>query len=303
MISFTSCKEILFEENISQKEVILYAPTDFSETPNTDVTFWWEVVDGATGYHSQVGKPTFISPIVLELDTVVADNMFTKSLLPANYQWRVRAVNFSTETIYTIGSFSVTVDDGFSGKKVVLLQPVENKNTNINELEFKWDAVEGAIEYRFEVWKPNTTGEQVHFQLTDQTQSVLSLGEGKFTWRVRAQNDLANTLYTSNTLIIDLTPPNTPVLTSPEDNTIIEEEMLDFEWTRNEVIGSSETDSIYIYSDMENANLVLKDIASDKKYSLEAETSTYYWAVKAFDKAGNESSISEIFKVDYTKTE
>ena len=143
----------------------------------------------------------------------------------------------------------------------------------------------------------------MHFQLTDQTQSVISLSEGVFTWRVRAQNDLANTLYTSNNLVIDLTPPNTPVLTSPEDDTVIEEENLDFTWTRNDVGGSTEIDSIYIYSDKENANLILKDIAEGKKYSLDAETAIYYWGVKAFDKAGNESSLSEVFKIDYTKSE
>ncbi len=303
LIFSTSCKDIIFEEDISNKTVVLNAPANNSKITGTNVTFWWNEVDGAINYQLQVVKPGFDSAIVLELDTIISKNKFTESLLPANYQWRVKAKNVYSETEYTVGSFSMITDQDFSSKKVVLLQPENNANTNINTLEFKWEAVEGATEYRFEVWSPNTDGEQVHFQIMTQTYSVLTLPEGTYVWKVRAQNDLANTLYSTSNLIIDLTPPKTPVLVSPENNAIIENNELVFSWTRDDISGSPEFDSIYIYQDLQKQNLLFKDIAEGKTYTYKAETGVYYWGVKAFDKAGNESPESSIFKVNYTKSQ
>ena len=57
-------------------------------------------------------------------------------------------------------------------------------------------------------------------------------------------------------------------------------------------------DSIYVYSDVNLTTLSFKGLGVNKSYSKERlEKNTYYWFVKAFDKASNESEKSSVFQI------
>jgi hypothetical protein len=112
---------------------------------------------------------------------------------------------------------------------------------------------------------------------------------------VRAQNDTQNTLYFSRTLLIDTTVPNTPDLLTPSDNETIATGKVSFTWKREDIVGSVESDSIYVFSDTDLKTLVFKDRSTNKQYEKELTTGHHYWYVQSFDEAGNQSSNSSVF--------
>ncbi|MNY78328.1 hypothetical protein D3C86_2185280 [compost metagenome] len=69
---------------------------------------------------------------------------------------------------------------------------------------------------------------------------------------------------------------------------------MSFEWTRGEIAGSTEKDSIYIYKDNALTTLHLKN-EGVSPFSASLDLGTYYWFVKAFDEAGNVSDKSIVF--------
>ena len=56
---FLGCEEILFEEDLSDAEVVLVAPSDGVQVENTSVTFTWDEVNQALSYRLQLAKPSF----------------------------------------------------------------------------------------------------------------------------------------------------------------------------------------------------------------------------------------------------
>ena len=94
------CEEAL-ETSLVDKKVVLLAPANNLVTTNTEQTFYWETVNGATKYQLTVVTPNFASIAKLVADTLVTKNNFAMTLTPGVYQWRVRAVNNSTQSAYS----------------------------------------------------------------------------------------------------------------------------------------------------------------------------------------------------------
>ncbi|MGJ8734630.1 MAG: hypothetical protein ACSHW4_15850, partial [Cellulophaga sp.] len=94
---------------------------------------------------------------------------------------------------------------------------------------------------------------------------------------------------------LDITPPEKPSLSSPVDNDNLTNTSVNFKWTRENVSGTTEIDSIYIYADQELKTIKRKDIGANKGYNATLEEGIYYWNVKAYDDAGNKSDVSSTF--------
>ncbi len=94
--------------------------------------------------------------------------------------------------------------------------------------------------------------------------------------------------------MVDKTAPNTPVLISPTNASTTSNTSISFQWNRTAIAGSTEKDSIYIYTN--SALTTLKQKAeSSSSYTATLTAGTYYWVVQAFDAAGNNSSKSTTF--------
>ncbi len=106
---FTACEEILTEENISDKKVMLLAPANEVNLPTlTNISFSWETVDQATEYKLQVATPSFVAAQQIVLDTFLTINTFSLDSLAANnYEWRVKAMNSGYETGFVVHGFVV----------------------------------------------------------------------------------------------------------------------------------------------------------------------------------------------------
>lgn len=133
-------------------------------------------------------------------------------------------------------------------------------------------------------------------QNTTNTNLNFTFPEGSFSWRVKASNGSESTLYSSNTILIDTTAPNVPILSAPTNASSASGTSLNFQWSRVLIPGSNEYDKIYIYKDAALTNLQSETQATSP-FNTSLTSGTYYWFVKGFDAAGNESARSSVFSV------
>lgn len=296
IVIFTiSCDDIIFEEDISESNLIILAPTNNASIVSGNISFNWETVTNADKYQIQIATPNFADAIQIVLDSTISKTSFTKQLLANNYEWRVKAVNSAFETSYFTNTLTVTEVEDFTDKEVVLLSPINNLISNESSQSLTWKSVEGATEYRVQIWQPDINGTLVHDEVVSLTSMEYTFLDGNYTWQVRAQNDTQNTLFFSRTLSVDTIKPNTPTLLTPINNENKASEKISFTWERENIIGSVESDSIYVYTDAELKTLVFKDISTNKQFEKDLSASSYYWYVQSFDTAGNQSTNSTIF--------
>ena len=286
-----SCEEILFEEDISEKIVILLAPSDGVEIASNTVFFDWDPINEATSYQVQVAVPNFEDTQQLLLNVTDTITFYELQLNNGEYQWRVQARNTSYETQYTTANFSVVPVANFSDITVVLNTPEDNLITNVVDQNLEWQSVDGATLYRVQILEGGIVSDE---QTTEDSNLDITFPEGNQTWQVRAENGTENTLYSSRDILVDTTSPNTPILTLPLDESILTSGEVSFTWTRDAIDGSTVFDTIFIYRDAALTDLVLsEEVISAFETTLTNDT--YYWFVKAHDAAGNEGEDSNVF--------
>ncbi len=287
-----SCEEVLFEPEISGERVTLIAPANNTEIAGNSVRFNWEPVDGATGYEIQIATPSFANANQLLLNTVTDSTFYQMELVQNEYEWRVRAQNSGYATSYTSARFRVIPVTDFSSYTVILLSPPNGTITNEETWTLSWEEVPGATQYRVQVLDGN--GQPIQSEATTETNLEVTFPEGRLQWQVRAEKDMEFTLYSARNILVDVTAPNIPILTTPEDGKILTDPSVSFDWTRTLVAGSVESDSIYVYRDPDLTDLVLKDeVTAPFETNLEINE-TYYWYMEAFDEAGNMSGESGV---------
>ena len=222
-----SCSDIVEEPDITQEKVVIIAPANQTEVKGNVVNFTWEPLSDADSYLLQVASPDFDQASQVYVDSLMPETSFAKELLPNDYQWRVKAINSAYETEYTYSSFTVRKSDGFEGNTVLLKDPPNGYTTNETTVGFSWDPVEDAVEYQIQIL--DGSGTVLSDETSDATSMALTMEEGNYRWQVRALNeDKEATLYSSRTLRIDLSKPNTPQLTAPIDGGIESEGTVTF---------------------------------------------------------------------------
>lgn len=202
-----------------------------------------------------------------------------------------------------------------SMQTVNLLAPTNGTVLTNNTVNLNWEDVEEARGYAVQVATPNfQNAAQI---LMDSVIEMDTLGHlptklqqklinGNYEWRVKAFNSGFETLYASSTFLVngdenvDLTPPNIPQLVSPENGSETSNTEIEFIWNREDVPGTAERDSIFIYTDEALGELETKGLGANKSFSVTLPTGIYYWTVRAYDAAGNKSEISNSFNFTIT---
>lgn len=292
-----SCGEIIFEHDISDSYVNVLAPTNNTTLTTGNISFNWETVSDADKYQIQIATPNFANAKQIVLDSLTENASYVLQLLPNNYEWRVRAVNSAFETAYFTNVLYVDEVTDFSDNHVILVSPDNNFITNKNIQSLTWQPVDGATEYRVQIWQPDTNGALENDVVINTTALEYEFLDGNFLWQVRAQTNTQNTAYSSRSLLIDTKSPNTPELLNPVNGAAMSAGEITFNWLRNDISGSIEIDSIYLYNDAALNNLILKDRVQNKEYIKELSADDYYWNVQSFDEAGNKSSLSSTFNL------
>jgi len=99
MIALGSCEE-LTQADLTNKQVNIFSPVDNLVTTSTTNTFAWDPVAGAAKYQLQIVSPKFDSVVRFVIDSSFTNSVFTYTLTPGIYQWRVRATNAGSQTNY-----------------------------------------------------------------------------------------------------------------------------------------------------------------------------------------------------------
>ncbi len=295
LFTVNACDDIIFEEDISESFVNILGPTNNANVITGTISFNWESVTDADKYQIQIATPNFLNANQIVLDSTITKTSFSQQLLPNSYEWRVRAKNSAFETSYFTNILTISEVENFKDKEVILISPKDNLNTNQNAQTLSWQSVEGATEYRIQIWQPDINGTLIKDEVINSTSLNFTFTDNNFTWQVRAQNDTQNTLYFSRKLLIDTVKPNIPTLVSPADNTTESAGIISFNWVRETIVGSVESDSIFVYNNSELTNLIFKDKGQSLKFEKDLDKDSYYWNVQSFDEAGNRSSKSSTF--------
>ena len=212
--------------------------------------------------------------------------------------------------LYSACDDIIEVND-ISNSEVMILAPKEGSIVTSNTINFNWEGVEDATGYNIQIAQP--TFENAFQILLDSLIEQDTLGfsrtnlnykllNGNYQWRIKAHNSGYSSNYYSFSFSVagdenaDIIPPNIPQLVAPINNSTQDETSVVFTWTREDVSGTAERDSIYIYTDQNLQTLKIKGLGANKSYTTTLSANTYYWIVKAFD-ASNESDASATFKL------
>ncbi len=303
---FSRCSEI-FEEDISDEEIVIIAPSDGVETTIINQLFMWETVDGANYYNLRIVTPSFQSTQKLILDTTISvidslynnDNKLYYTLNPGAYEWRLTAANSSDEISSGVMRLTILETSDLSEYEVKLTGPSGFMNQTSN-IQFSWESIPDAEHYTFIIRKGDWSGDSIvvreeHISNTQHT--VSHLENGSYTWGVEAFRDSSSTGFTTNSITIDSIKPATPTLVSPKDTTISDSSVT-FIWNRPDDNGTDISDVLFIYTDSGfNDIFDSVEINTNTEHNYLFDTAqTFYWRVRSVDEAKNRSDFSDDFQ-------
>ena len=193
LFSFYRCDDV-FEDDISSEDISLLAPSNGVITKFVDQVFWWEEVEGAKEYNIQVVTPSFLNIEGIVLDSITTETKFEHTFSPGNYEWKVIALNNSSQTISDIFSFQI-IENDISSISFSLLSPPNNSVAKQLDQTFWWEDVEGAEEYNIQIVSPsfNSIEKLVLDSAITDNKLNYTLEEKTYQWKVIATNSTSQT--------------------------------------------------------------------------------------------------------------
>ncbi|MES2113012.1 MAG: hypothetical protein V4577_29955 [Bacteroidota bacterium] len=292
-----SCDAII-EPSIKNKLIQLEAPADLSQSSNYAINFWWDEVEHALSYRLQVVTQTFAAPGGLVLDTVVTRNRFLFTFNPGKYQWRVMAANGSSGTEYTSPRSFEVEPSSIKQQTVQLSLPGNNFITNQTTVVFQWSSLYGATKYRFEIDSNNFVDESkvlANMPISGLQVSYTFPADRHYQWRVRAENDTAQSLWSAiNLVTYDHMPPKAVAVTAPADNLTVSLPVA-LQWSATEAGAKYK---LYVYKSdsttLYNNSFPVTLNALSYSFNSGVSGDKVYWKVSAVDAAGNEGPASDL---------
>lgn len=294
LITIIGCEDIL-EEDIADDFIQVIHPVSNDTVLGNSVNFTWHEISGADKYRIKVQDERGI----YYLDSLVTGYNFITPFEPGSYYWSLRAENSAYQTEYSEPIyFTVISSDDLRYSKVFLESPVNSFYSNQSDIIFNWKSHEFAETYRFQL--KNFDSQQIVVDELGIEENSYSLkdfveDDGKYVWKVQALNDFSNTPFSERILYLDRQPPQNPILNKPDDQFQTIFKNVDFSW--NKVTeGGQHSDITYgleVSQDNLFSNITLSQTVQDTLFNHTFDNDgTYYWRVKAIDKAGNSSTYS-----------
>ncbi|MFC3197341.1 hypothetical protein ACFOET_06930 [Parapedobacter deserti] len=289
-----ACSEF-FEKSITDDSIVLLSPGADAETNTYLVNFLWEPLDHALQYRLQLASPSFDSAALFHADTTLEKTMFSTTLQPGRYEWRVRGLNGSSGTAYTTRAFTIH-EAALSMQTVLQVSPQDNFITSQRKLEMEWQGIFSAKSYRLQV-DSNAFADEDNL-LLDRSVAGTSfaydvLDEARHQWRVRAENDTAQSRWSMvRSFIHDRTPPLPPALTAPANNVQVNRPV-SLQWNASQ---DAAFYRLYVYrsdSTLLSAHFPLRLETTSYAFDAGTRGERILWRVRATDRAGNESGYSD----------
>lgn len=209
------CSEFI-EKPLKNEKVVVITPGDGVKTSIYTQTFWWEELDGATGYNLQVVENLFDSLPIYKIDTITKRNKFTFTLRPGKYQWKVLGVNangksekFTLQTLQ-IDSTSLGI------QTLTLNSPSDQFITRNANIQLSWQSIFGASSYRVNIARNDSV-------ILNAVQNRLVYNyvipkDGTYAWQVKALSKNDSTDWSEKRNFILDTRIDTTKLSFPKNN-------------------------------------------------------------------------------------
>ncbi len=133
-------------------QIILQSPENRSEDLDIPITFTWNADANSDSYEMELSDDDGIIDVKTPTQNSITLN---KSLEKGiNYFWRVRGVNSSSEGPWS-NRWSFSTKPLAPTAAVTLIEPVNNAENIKTTFVFKWQSVEGATAYNFQLLDEN----------------------------------------------------------------------------------------------------------------------------------------------------
>lgn len=140
--------------------------------------------------------------------------------------------------LFCISCEEILVVEDISQDSVVILAPLEDAELNSSTATFSWNAVEDADEYKLQIASPNfeAATEIVEDTTVTATSFSIALEAGDYQWRIRAENSVYESVYTTHSFIVletddeDISSEDVALL-APADGLVFDEtDTINFSW-------------------------------------------------------------------------
>lgn len=291
---FVSCDK-MFIDDLQEQELICSLPADEESFSSPDVFFEWNNLNDAEFYNLIVVTPSFDQIEAIVYDTNISGSSFTGTFLPGNYQWYMVAANHYSNISSDTFSFNVDSAGSVINQLPHILSP-NNIYLNKNNVSFKWSAVSTAEKYRFDIKNGEWDDDDILYS-TIQTETMLELelSQGVYSWGVQSKYKNQYSGYSYKDLVIDTISPDNPILSEPENESIVNSDELKLIWGTDKNGLSPVFDSVYISTAETFKQNLIKNRSENSQLTPNLEEGAYYWKVVSFDYAGNQSSSSDIY--------
>lgn len=293
------CRKL--EADLDSETIVLETPIDGFISTDQDIDFRWEDNPYVLNYEFQLVTPSFSTPVSYVIDSITEGTLILATLSPGHYQWRVRGMNNSDSTSYTVNSFVIDSTENLCNNSVQISAPIEGSRTNDSVIVFTWEEMIAADYYKLYV-NTGTAYVQVGDEIstTFYEYEIPSINKGSdyaIRWKVEGYNEISFTCTpTINNFTIDLSNPTAPNLTSPINSNSVDSSLVTFKWS---VASDVEQSKIYLYgSDSTQLMSTFPKTVNAQEYAfnINSSDSVFHWRVIAVDSAGNESPFSDFGK-------
>ncbi len=197
--------------DISAKVVKLNAPANMLVSESASINLWWDEVIDADQYELQIATPSFDEDKIVSLvrSEVLSDNRLTVNLDDGNYEWRVRALNSSSFTGWSLRSVKISTDPmtDISSSAVVLRAPANDLTTSNHQISLWWNVVTGAEEYELLIASPSLDEDKIEKLIYQKTLTSnieeVTLDSGRYEWSVKALNAISETAPSVRSIYIN----------------------------------------------------------------------------------------------------
>ena len=284
-------------ENLTGKSVTVIAPIQGAVIKSTQTTFLWEPLAGADNYRVTVVSPSFDNPVSVAMDETISETTLRADLPDGVYQWRITAMNASSQTFPQTYGFSVDTGSDIGDRQITIIAPTPGIEMSTGNVAFAWEPLAGAEKYRLTVVSPSFDNVQVFVDDMTVTETVvrMDLADGAYQWRIQALNASSQTTPQVNSFSVktDNDIRNKTVnVTSPKEGTVLTGPEVTFLWDR--LAGAEEYKVTIVSPSFGNITQVIDDRSlKDNSFRISLTEGSYQWRIQAVN--GNYSTTPQIY--------